>query len=123
MKNNYKLILVKFILIYSCQNSNLNNIIPQDRMVNMLLDLSIIKSINNLNYEEYQLIISPEDFFILQKYNIDSLNWELNKRYYSMRPKLLASIYERVQDSLKKKIDSLKNLKSRKKSESQHLSK
>ena len=89
----------------------------------MLLDLSIIKSINNLNYEEYQLIISPEDFFILQKYNIDSLNWELNKRYYSMRPKLLASIYERVQDSLKKKIDSLKNLKSRKKSESQHLSK
>ena len=45
-------------------------------MVNMLIDLSIIKSINNLNYEENQLIISPEDFYILQKYNIDSLKWE-----------------------------------------------
>ena len=33
-------------------------------MVNMLIDLSIIKSINNLNYEENQLIISPEDFYI-----------------------------------------------------------
>ena len=81
----------------------------------MLIDLSIIKSINNLNYEENQLIVSPEDFFILQKYNIDSLNWELNKNYYSRRPKILAIIYARVQDSIEKKIDSLKNLKKSKK--------
>tara|TARA_X000000950_G_scaffold268337_1_gene345772 strand:- start:11032 stop:11271 length:240 start_codon:yes stop_codon:yes gene_type:complete len=79
----------------------------------MLFDLTIIKSINNLNYEENQLIISPEDFFILQKYNVDSLNWETNKKYYSKRPKLLALIYGRVQDSIEKKIDSLKNLKKR----------
>tara|TARA_B100001250_G_C19658982_1_gene726172 strand:+ start:203 stop:451 length:249 start_codon:yes stop_codon:yes gene_type:complete len=82
-------------------------------MVNMLLDLSIIKSINNLNYEKNQLIISPEDFYILQKYNIDSLNWELNKNYYSERPKILALIYVRVQDSIEKKIDSLRDLKKR----------
>ena len=85
----------------------------QDKMVNMLLDLSIIKSINNLNYERNQLIISPEDFYVLQKYGIDSLNWELNKNYYSERPKILALIYGRVQDSIEKKIDSLKNLKKR----------
>ena len=82
-------------------------------MVNMLLDLSIIKSINNLNYERNQLIISPEDFYILQKYDVDSLKWELNKNYYSERPKILALIYGRVQDSIEKKIDSLKNLKKR----------
>ena len=82
-------------------------------MVNMLLDLSIIKSINNLNYDKNQLIITPDDFFILQKYNIDSLNWELNKNYYSKRPRSLAIIYGRVQDSIEKKIDSLKNLKKR----------
>ena len=82
-------------------------------MVNMLLDLSIIKSINNLNYERNQLIISPEDFYILQKYDIDSLKWESNKNYYSERPKILALIYGRVQDSIEKKIDSLKNLKKR----------
>ena len=85
----------------------------QDKMVNMLLDLSIIKSINNLNYERNQLIISPEDFYILQKYDIDSLKWESNKNYYSERPKILALIYGRVQDSIEKKIDSLKNLKKR----------
>ncbi len=85
----------------------------QDKMVNMLLDLSIIKSINNLNYERNQLIISPEDFYVLQKYGIDSLNWELNKNYYSERPKILALIYARVQDSIEKKIDSLKDLKKR----------
>ena len=85
----------------------------QDKMVNMLLDLSIIKSINNLNYERNQLIISPEDFYVLQKYGIDSLNWELNKNYYSERPKILALIYGRVQDSIEKKIDSLKDLKKR----------
>ena len=104
-------LLLGLFLIYSCQKSNEIKIIPQDKMVKMLLDLSIIKSINNLNYEKNQLIISPEDFFILQKYNVDSLNWELNKKYYSKRPKLLALIYGRVQDSLGKKIDSLKNLK------------
>ena len=85
----------------------------QDKMVNMLLDLSIIKSINNLNYERNQLIISPEDFYILQKYDVDSLKWELNKNYYSERPKILALIYARVQDSIEKKIDSLKDLKKR----------
>ena len=82
-------------------------------MVNMLLDLSIIKSINNLNYERNQLIISPEDFYILQKYDIDSLKWESNKNYYSERPKILALIYGRVQDSIEKKIDTLKDLKKR----------
>ena len=104
-------LLLGLFLIYSCQKSNDIKIISQDKMVKMLLDLSIIKSINNLNYEKNQLIISPEDFFILQKYNVDSLNWELNKKYYSKRPKLLALIYGRVQHSLEKKIDSLKNLK------------
>ena len=63
--------------------------------------------------EPNAVIISPEDFFILQKYNVDSLNWEMNKNYYSKRPKMLASIYRRVQDSIEKRIDSLKNLKKR----------
>lgn len=103
--------LLKLIFFTSCQNSKEDSIIPQDKMVSMLFDLTIIKSINNLNYEENQLIISPEDFFILQKYNVDSLNWETSKKYYSKRPKLLALIYGRVHDSIEKKIDSLKNLK------------
>ncbi len=109
MKKLYFCFFLKLILFISCQKSGVE-IIPQDKMVNMLVDLSIIKSINNLNYQENQLIVSPEDFFILQKYNIDSLNWELNKNYYSQRPKILAKIYSRVQDSIEKKIDSLKNL-------------
>ena len=103
--------LLGLIFFISCKTKNDIDIINQDKMVNMLIDLSIIKSINNLNYEENQLIISPEDFFILQKYNIDSSSWELNKKYYSKRPKILATIYEKVQDSIEKKIDSLKNLK------------
>ena len=107
--------ILQLILFTSCQKSGSEIIISQDKMVNMLIDLSIIKSINNLNYEDNQLIVSPEDFFILQKYNIDSLNWELNKNYYSRRPKILAIIYARVQDSIEKKIDSLKNLKKSKK--------
>ncbi len=104
-------LLIGLVLNFTCGKSNENNIIPQDKMVKMLLDLSIIKSINNLNYEKNQLIISPDDFFILQKYNVDSLNWELNKKYYSKKPKILALIYRRVQDSLEKKIDSMKSLK------------
>ena len=111
MNKLYFYFLFQLILFFSCQKQMRIDIIPEDKMVNMLLDLSIIKSINNLNYEENQLIISPEDFFILQKYNIDSLNWELNKKYYSERPKILALSTKRVQDSIEKKIDSLKNLK------------
>jgi hypothetical protein len=113
MNEFYFYFLLGLILLTSCQNSKGDNIIPEDKMVNMLFDLSIIKSINNLNYDENQLIISPEDFFILQKYNVDSLNLEMNKNYYSKRPKMLASIYRRVQDSIEKRIDSLKNLKKR----------
>ena len=113
MNKFYFYFLLGLILLNSCQNSKGDNIISEDKMTNMLFDLSIIKSINNLNYEENQLIISPEDFFILQKYNVDSLNWEINKNYYSKRPKILASIYRRVQDSIEKRIDSLKNLKKR----------
>ena len=105
--------LLGLIFFISCKTRNDIDIINQDKMVNMLIDLSIIKSINNLNYEKNQLIISPEDFYILQKYNIDSLKWEYNKRYYSERPKILTLIYARVQDSIEKKIDSLKGLKKR----------
>tara|TARA_B000000565_G_scaffold172275_1_gene130324 strand:- start:134 stop:469 length:336 start_codon:yes stop_codon:yes gene_type:complete len=105
--------LLGLIFFISCKTRNDIDIINQDKMVNMLIDLSIIKSINNLNYEKNQLIISPEDFYILQKYNIDSLNWEYNKNYYSKRPKILTLIYARVQDSIEKKIDSLKDLKNR----------
>ena len=103
--------LLGLIFFISCKTRNDMDIINQDKMVNMLIDLSIIKSINNLNYEKNQLIISPEDFYILQKYNIDSLKWEYNKSYYSERPKILTLIYARVQDSIEKKIDSLKDLK------------
>ena len=105
--------LLGLIFFISCKTKNDIDLINQDKMVNMLIDLSIIKSINNLNYEKNQLIISPEDFYILQKYNIDSLNWEYNKNYYSKRPKILTLIYARVQDSIEKKIDSLKDLKNR----------
>ena len=105
--------LLGLIFFISCKTRNDMDIINQDKMVNMLIDLSIIKSINNLNYEKNQLIISPEDFYILQKYNIDSLKWEYNKSYYSERPKILTLIYARVQDSIEKKIDSLKILKNR----------
>ena len=98
--------LLGLIFFISCKTRNDIDIINQDKMVNMLIDLSIIKSINNLNYEKNQLIISPEDFYILQKYNIDSLKWEYNKSYYSERPKILTLIYARVQDSIEKKIDS-----------------
>ena len=113
MKKIFVYFLFKLILFNSCQTIKTENIISQDKMVNMLIDLSIIKSINNLNYEKNQLIISPEDFYILQKYNIDSLKWEYNKSYYSERPKILTLIYARVQDSIEKKIDSLKDLKNR----------
>ena len=85
--------LLGLIFFISCKTKNDIDIINQDKMVNMLIDLSIIKSINNLNYEKNQLIISPEDFYILQKYNIDSLKWEYNKSYYSERPKILSLIY------------------------------
>ena len=111
MNNFY--FLLGLIFFISCKTKNDIDIINQDKMVNMLIDLSIIKSINNLNYEKNQLIISPEDFYILQKYNIDSLKWEYNKNYYSKRPKILTLIYARVQDSIEKKIDSLKDLKNR----------
>ena len=105
--------LIGLIFFISCKTKSDIDIINQDKMVNMLIDLSIIKSINNLNYEKNQLIISPEDFYILQKYNIDSLKWEYSKSYYSERPKILTLIYGRVQDSIEKKIDSLKGLKKR----------
>ena len=111
MNNFY--FLLGLIFFISCKTKKDNDIINQDKMVNMLIDLSIIKSINNLNYEKNQLIISPEEFYILQKYNIDSLKWEYNKSYYSERPKILTLIYARVQDSIEKKIDSLKGLKNR----------
>ena len=74
MNKLYIYFLFELVLFSSCQNGGGDIIIPEDKMVNMLIDLSIIKSINNLNYEENQLTISPEDFFILQKYDIDSSN-------------------------------------------------
>ena len=50
MNNFY--FLLGLIFFISCKTKNDIDIINQDKMVNMLIDLSIIKSINNLNYEK-----------------------------------------------------------------------
>ena len=56
MNKLYIYFLFELVLFSSCQKGGGDIIIPEDKMVNMLIDLSIIKSINNLNYEENQLI-------------------------------------------------------------------
>ena len=111
-----------FILLIFCscgfmdeQNILPDNLISEEKMVDILYDMSLIsvsKGINKMILENNGM--KPKKY-ILKKYNIDSLQFVLSNDFYSKDLKKYLMIYEDVLKKLENNrdviLDSIENYK------------
>lgn len=92
------------LLISACQGiektDKPKDLIPQDKMVDVLTDISLIHGARSYNKE---LMIEngiDVDKFVFEKHGIDSLQYIRSNRYYSENYKEYQQIYSRVKERL-----------------------
>lgn len=119
-----KTIVVLFIsiVLFSSCNSGVvekpDNLINEDKMVNIIYDLSVLEAIrldNPASLAEKK--INPS-LYIYKKYKIDSLQFAKSDRYYASDIAKYAGIYDKVNSKLdydKKVADALNKKNSAKK--------
>lgn len=97
-----------FALFGSCQNAPIekpDNLIDQDKMVNILFDISVLeamKSQTNVVLEANK--INPNTY-IYKKYNIDSLQFANSDKYYASDLKKYKEIFDEVNKRIEEETE------------------
>ena len=96
--------LLIILVFISCQDiektERPNNLIPENKMVEVLTELSILNSAKNYNKRFLEETGFKPDEFLLRKYNIDSLQLVESTNYYARNYTQFERMYERVQRNL-----------------------
>ena len=124
-----KLIYI-FLIFYSCgsiteENVKPNNLIPEDKMIDILYDMSLISVSKGINKRILENNGMKPKKYILKKYNIDSIQFVVSNEYYSKDLEIYLSIYEEVLNKLQLNreiiIDSIENYKKDRAKRSQEI--
>ena len=121
-----------FILIIFCSCELINdenlvpdNIIVEEKMVDILYDMSLISVSKGINKRILENNGMKPKKYILKKYNIDSLQFVVSNEYYSKDLEIYLSIYEEVLNKLQLNreliIDSIENYKKDRAKRSQEI--
>ena len=76
------------------------NLIPKDKMVDILADLAIITAAKTTNISILTKNKVEPTPYLLKKYNIDSMQLVQSDRYYASLPDEYEEIYSRVEEKL-----------------------
>ena len=105
---------ILFIFIFSCQSvekvEKPDQLIKEEKMVDILTDLSILRSAKDVNSDRLSKFIEEPFDHITRKYNIDSLTLEKNIEYYNFQFNKNLSIYRRVEENIAKKKAKLDSI-------------
>ncbi|UZH56362.1 DUF4296 domain-containing protein [Salinimicrobium tongyeongense] len=98
------LIFMVFSVLVSCQeitrSSKPDNLIPEDKMVEVLTEISLLhgaRSYNKALMEEKGINAYP---YLTKKYGIDSTQLAQSNEYYAQNYRQYEKIYERVKENL-----------------------
>lgn len=105
------------IVISACQNvektEKPDDLIAEDKMVEVLTEISIMTSARNFNKREFEATgIEPEEY-IYEKFGIDSLQFDRSNAFYAENYMQYENIYRRVKENLqgmKDKLDSIREV-------------
>lgn len=101
-----KRILICLFLFASCQDieeaKKPNDLIPKDKMVDILTDLTLLNSAKNYNKRILESTGLKPDEYLYAKHNIDSLQLAQSTQYYAQNFDVYKNINTRVQNRLKK---------------------
>ncbi|WP_397364479.1 DUF4296 domain-containing protein [Olleya sp. R77988] len=117
----YLLAALLFVSCYGIEKPNKpDNLISEDKMVEVLVELSIMSSAKGINKRELENRGIVPDTFIYRKHKIDSIQFANSNNYYAYDIEKYSDIYARVKDSLEKlrtafkKEDSISKAKKQK---------
>lgn len=77
-----------------------DNLIPKGKMVNIILDISLLRSSEGSNRVKLKKEGYNAESYIYKKHNIDSLQFVKSNEYYSYDLDAYKDIYQKVEDSL-----------------------
>lgn len=116
-----KKFLIFLFILSSCgfinnnENYNPENLISQEKMIDIIYDMSLISVSKGINKRILENNGMKPKSYILKKYNIDSLQFATSNEYYSKDLELYLFIYEKVLEKLEFNrnivIDSIENYK------------
>lgn len=113
MKNKFVLVLLLTSLL-SCQDisdaEKPDNLIPEDKMVNVLTELALINAAKSYNLNQLQDQSFQPSKFLYAKFGIDSVQFARSNQYYTSRIDDYKQIFEKVKTNLevkKQEVDSL----------------
>ena len=102
----FKWILIFAVLLVSCQNveeiKKPDNLIPEQKMVMVLTDLSILYSAKNYNRKILEETGLPLKTYLYEKHQIDSLQFAQSTEYYAKNYTQFKKIYNQVKLNLDK---------------------
>ncbi|RNC87785.1 MAG: DUF4296 domain-containing protein [Winogradskyella sp.] len=103
MKHLLSLIFISSILM-SCeqrfQPNKPDNLIPQEKMTNVLYDMFIASSAKGVSRIKFEAKGIDPETYILKKYEIDSLQFALSNDYYAHNVELYNAMIEDVKAKL-----------------------
>ena len=109
-----KRFIIIILFLFSCsqlrETNPPENLIEQELMSKIMLDVILMKNIKRNGYaikEKRNLLV---DQYILQKYGIDSLQFNKSQDFYSKNPKEYTHIFEIIQSRLNELRDSLQKI-------------
>jgi hypothetical protein len=120
-------LIIALLLLVSCQKNGIgkpkkpDNLIPKNKMVEIIYDMSLItvaKGVNKRLLEENGL--NPEEY-VYNKYNIDSIQFVESNNYYAYHLEDYNNIYSQVKDRLTKEKAMYNDLIMREKKEKDSL--
>ena len=112
MKFFFLLLFALFFVTTSCKEESFpkpNNLIPRDKMENIIYDLAILEAFK-LRNSAVQNYPTPTEYIKL-KYKIDSLTFAQSTQYYASDIKEYKKMYDEVKDRLAKENAKLTNTK------------
>lgn len=106
----YCFLLAVLVVFTACKKEVVKkpeNLIPQDRMSDILYDIAILNAAKSTNSEVLERNNIDADTYIFNKYGVDSLQFAQNSVYYASKPDIHAAIFKKVEERLKTLKDSI----------------
>ncbi|MFN4026325.1 MULTISPECIES: DUF4296 domain-containing protein [Flavobacterium] len=97
-----KTLLLAFLLVFvSCANTveKPKKLIDKDKMVDILFDIALLEAVKSQNING-GISSKKANEFLFKKYQIDSLQWEENNKYYASDIEEYKKMYQEVKRRL-----------------------
>ncbi|BAO75905.1 DUF4296 domain-containing protein [Winogradskyella sp. PG-2] len=106
MIKNIRVIIVLCLLVFACNKDDKpkrpDNLIPKDKMSNILHDLYIINGAKGVNRKLLEANGFMPETYLLTKYNIDSIQFADSNAYYAFNTEEYKSIVSEAKARLEK---------------------